>query len=119
MGSFSSKSEPVTPEPVFTTTTVPTTIHTSTADFAAAEVKCWINNHEILYMSLAFISGILLTVLVFAIIFLFKKSYKRSHQTLQEEALSQMAAEESLRNTQSEVTYSTLVFQRGQTSLPV
>ncbi|XP_066421507.1 transmembrane protein C1orf162 homolog [Molothrus aeneus] len=120
MGSFSSKEAPVAPEPTCpTTTTVPTTAHTPADDFRAAEVRCWINNHEILYMSLAFISGILLTVLVFAVIFLFRKSSKRSHQNLQEETFSQMAAEESVRNTQNEVTYSTLVFQRGRTALPV
>ncbi|KAM4885400.1 transmembrane protein C1orf162 homolog [Sylvia borin] len=117
-GSFSSSDK----EPISTTTTVPSTVpatlHTTPTHFEAEEV-CWKNNHEILYTSLAFISGILLTVLVFAIIFLFRKSYKRSHQNLQEEAFSHMAAEESFRNTQNEVTYSTLVFQRGQTALPV
>ncbi|XP_005059241.1 PREDICTED: transmembrane protein C1orf162 homolog [Ficedula albicollis] len=121
MGSYPSK--PATVAPISTTTTVPSTApstaHTTTAAFRAAEVGCWIDNHEILYMSLAFISGILLTVLVFAVIFLFRKSYKKSHQNLQEETFSQVAAEEFLRNTQSEVTYSTLVFQRGRTSLPV
>nr|XP_021395163.1 transmembrane protein C1orf162 homolog [Lonchura striata domestica] len=123
MGGIYSKADPVEPKTISTTTTVPstvpTTVHTPTVDFKAAEARCWINNHEILYMSLAFISGILLTLLVFAIIFLFRKSSKRSHQNLQEETLFQMTAEESLRNTQNEVTYSTLVFQRGRTPLPV
>ncbi|XP_063274516.1 transmembrane protein C1orf162 homolog [Prinia subflava] len=117
MGGSPSTPATVAPEPVVTTTIVPSTV--PAPDLEAAEVGCWINNREILYMSLAFISGILLTVLVFAIIFLFRKSFKRSHQNLQEEALSQMAAEESLRNTQNEVTYSTVVFHRGQTPLPV
>ncbi|KAL2295359.1 hypothetical protein Nmel_017771, partial [Mimus melanotis] len=110
-----------TPEPISTTaivpTTVPTTVHSP--DFKAAGVSCWIDNHEILYVSLAFICGILLTVLVFAIISLFRKSYRRSHQNLQEETVSQVAAEEFLRNTQNEVTYSTLVFKQGRTPLPV
>ncbi|XP_038018440.1 transmembrane protein C1orf162 homolog [Motacilla alba alba] len=119
MGGFSSKPAPVAPEPICPTTTVPTTVHTPTDGFRAAEDRCWMNNHEILYMSLAFISGILLTVLVFAIIFLFRKNARRSHKNLQEETFSQMAAGESLRNTQNEVTYSTLVFQRGRTPLPV
>ncbi|RLV96924.1 hypothetical protein DV515_00012247, partial [Chloebia gouldiae] len=123
MGGYYSKAAPVEPKTISTTTTVPTTvpttIHTPTDDFKAAEARCWINKHEILYMSLAFISGILLTILVFAIVFLFRKSSKRSHQNLQEETLFQMTAEESLRNTQNEVTYSTLVFQRGRTPLPV
>ncbi|XP_041322730.1 transmembrane protein C1orf162 homolog [Pyrgilauda ruficollis] len=117
MGGFSSKEAPVAPEPICPTTTVTTTVHTPTPDFKAAEARCWINNHEILYVSLAFISGILLTVLVFAIIFLFRKSSKRSHQNLPQETFTQRAAEESLRNTQNEVTYSTLVFQRGRTPL--
>ncbi|XP_014113699.1 PREDICTED: transmembrane protein C1orf162 homolog [Pseudopodoces humilis] len=122
MGSFSSRADPVAPGPVSTTTTVPSTVpatvHTPAVDFKDAEMRCWINNHEILFMSLAFISGILLTVLIFAIITLFRKNYKRSHQNLQEESFSQMAAEESLR-CQNEVTYSTLVFQQGRTPLPV
>ncbi|XP_014747825.1 PREDICTED: transmembrane protein C1orf162 homolog [Sturnus vulgaris] len=117
MGGSSSKPTPATPEPISTTTTVPTTVHTPTADFKAAEVRCWINNNEILYLSLAFISGILLTVLVFGIILLFRKSYKRSHQNLQEETFSHVPAEEYF--TQDEVTYSTLVFQQGRTPLPV
>ncbi|XP_039941879.1 transmembrane protein C1orf162 homolog [Hirundo rustica] len=123
MGGSSSKPDSVTPKPVSTTiavpSTVPTIVHTTPADFKAAEVGCWIDNHEILYMSLAFISGILLTALVFAIIFLFRKSYKRSHQNLQEEAFFPMETKESRKDTQNEVTYSTLVFQRGQTALPV
>ncbi|XP_059344127.1 transmembrane protein C1orf162 homolog [Ammospiza nelsoni] len=119
MGGWSSKEDSVVPGPICPTVPVPTTAHTPTDDFRAAEVRCGINNYEILYMSLAFISGILLTVLVFAIIFLVRKRSKRCHQNLQEETFSQMAAEESVRNTQSEVTYSTLVFQRGRTPLPV
>ncbi|XP_066059798.1 transmembrane protein C1orf162 homolog [Chamaea fasciata] len=120
MGGSPSKTAPA--EPIVTTTvpsTVPTTVHTPPPHFEASEVSCWINNHEIMYVSLAFVSGILLTVLVFAIIFLSRKSYKRSHQNLQEEAFSHMAPAESFRNTQNEVTYSTLVFQRGHTPLPV
>ncbi|XP_014126660.2 transmembrane protein C1orf162 homolog [Zonotrichia albicollis] len=119
MGGRSSKEAPVTSGPICPTVPVPTTAHTPTDDFRTAEVRCGINNDEILYMSLAFISGILLTVLVFAIIFLFRKRSKRCHQNLQEETFSQMAAEESVRNTQNEVTYSTVVFQRGRTPQPV
>ncbi|XP_032566453.1 transmembrane protein C1orf162 homolog [Chiroxiphia lanceolata] len=77
------------------------------------------NSREILYMSLAFISGILLTVLVFAIIYLSRKNCKKSHQNLQGEVCFQAAPEECARNTQNEVTYSTLVFQRSQTPLAV
>ncbi|XP_019144334.1 transmembrane protein C1orf162 homolog isoform X1 [Corvus cornix cornix] len=124
MGGSSSKPAPVAPEPISTTTTVPTTIHTTAHtpadDLRAAEVRCWINtSHEILFMALAFLSGILLTVLVFAIISLFRKTCKRPHQNLQEEVFSQMAAEDCARSPQNEVTYSTLVFQRGRTPLAV
>ncbi|KAM4759452.1 transmembrane protein C1orf162 homolog [Cyanocitta cristata] len=123
MGGSSSKPTPVAPEPTSTTTTVPSTIHstahTPADDLRAVEVRCWINTHEILFMSLAFLSGVLLTVLVFALISLFRKIYKRPHQNLQEEDFSQMAAEDCARSPQNEVTYSTLVFQRGRTPLAV
>ncbi|KAM6399102.1 transmembrane protein C1orf162 homolog [Rhynochetos jubatus] len=119
MGGRSSKPPPVTPEPVPTTVTVPTTVQTTTADLKASEVHCWIDNFEILYMSLAFIFGVLLSVLVFAIICLIRKKCKTSHQHLQEQGPSQTATEESAKNTQNEVAYSTLVFQRSQTPVAV
>ncbi|XP_050182686.1 transmembrane protein C1orf162 homolog [Myiozetetes cayanensis] len=129
MGGRSSKlAVPVTPPsttPTTTThfyvpTTVPTTIHTTVhTELEASQVKCLFESHEILYMSLAFISGILLTLLVYAIICLFRKNYKKSHQHLQEQVSFQAAPEEYARNTQNEVTYSTLVFQRSQTPLAV
>ncbi|XP_071434921.1 transmembrane protein C1orf162 homolog [Pithys albifrons albifrons] len=113
-----SYSKETTVRPTSTTPTVPTTVRTTVpttaSDLQAPEVKCSIENHEILYLSLAFVSGILLTVLVFAIIYLCRKKYKKSHQNLQEEA-----PEEFARNTQNEITYSTLVFQRTQTPLAV
>ncbi|KAM4645857.1 uncharacterized protein AAGF69_013628 [Amazona ochrocephala] len=64
---------PVTPEPISTTVTVHTTVYTSAADFKGSEVKCRLDNRETLYISLAFISGVLVTVLVFAVIHLSRK----------------------------------------------
>ncbi|XP_051664644.1 transmembrane protein C1orf162 homolog isoform X2 [Manacus candei] len=114
---------PTVPTTVHTTihTTVPTTVHTTVhTELEASQVKCWFESREILYMSLAFISGILLTVLVFAIIYLSRKSCKKSHQNFQGEVCFQQTAPgECARNTQNEVTYSTLVFQRSQTPLAV
>ncbi|XP_074911695.1 transmembrane protein C1orf162 homolog isoform X1 [Buteo buteo] len=120
MGGRSSKAPavPVTPTPVSTTLTVPTTVYTSTVGLEASEVKCWIDNHEILCILLAFTSGILLAVLVFAIICLFRKKCKRSHQNLQEQVPSQTVTEES-KNIQNEVAYTTLAFQRSQTPMVV
>ncbi|XP_065505817.1 transmembrane protein C1orf162 homolog [Caloenas nicobarica] len=123
MGGRSSKTNAVKPEPIPTTVTVQTTVHTmvstTVADMKPPEVKCWIDNHEILYVSLAFISGILSAVLVFAIIYLCRKKCKRSHQTLQEQLPSQTVTEESEKNAQNEVAYTTLVFQRGRTPVAV
>ncbi|XP_074019623.1 transmembrane protein C1orf162 homolog [Numenius arquata] len=111
---------PVTPEPISTTTTVhTTTVHTTTlhtttvADIKASEVTCWIDNHEILYISLAFLSGILSTVVVFAIIYLIRKRCQKSHQNTQEQAPSQTVTEEPAKNVQNEVAYTTLVFHRA------
>ncbi|XP_052670173.1 uncharacterized protein LOC128154108 isoform X1 [Harpia harpyja] len=121
MGGSSSKARavPVTPAPISTTLTVPTTVYTSTVGLEASEVKCWIDNHEILCILLAFTSGILLAVLVFAIICLFRKKCKRSHQNLQEQVSSQTVTEESAKNIQNEVAYTTLAFQRSQTPMVV
>ncbi|KAK2526487.1 Atp5f1 [Columba guinea] len=82
-------------------TTVHTMVSTTVADMKPPEVKCWIDNHEILYMSLAFISGILSAVLAFAIIHLCRKKCRRPHQTLQEELPTQTVTEESEKNRQS------------------
>ncbi|XP_075030461.1 transmembrane protein C1orf162 homolog [Calonectris borealis] len=119
MGGGSSKANAVTPEPISTTVTVHTTVYTSAADLKASEFRCWIDNHEILYILLAFISGILLTVVVFAIIYLFRRHYKRSHQNLQEQVPSQRVTEESAKDIQNEVAYTTLVFQRSRTPTAV
>ncbi|KAM6232936.1 uncharacterized protein M6G45_014655 [Spheniscus humboldti] len=119
MGGSPSKANAVTPEPISTTVTVHTTVYTSAADLKASEVKCWIDTYEILYISLAFISGILLTVLVFAIIYIIRRKCKRSHQNLQERVSSQTATEESAKDVQNEVAYTTLVFQRSQTLMAV
>ncbi|KAM6041222.1 uncharacterized protein LJ206_019986 [Theristicus caerulescens] len=121
MGSRPSKANavPVTPEPISTTVTVHTTVYTTTTDLKASEVKCWTDNYDILYISLAFISGILSTVLVFAIIYLFRKKCKRSHQNLQEQVPSQTATEESAKDIQNEVAYTTLAFQRSRTPMAV
>ncbi|KAM6370308.1 transmembrane protein C1orf162 homolog [Pluvialis apricaria] len=118
MGGRSSKENAVKPEPISTTVTVHTTVYTTVAD-KNPEVKCWINNHEILYISLVFLSGILSTVVVFAIIYLIRKRCKRSHQNIQEQTPSQTATEESAKNIQNEVAYTTLVFQRSQTPTAV
>ncbi|KAM7082240.1 uncharacterized protein J5F26_014161 isoform 2-T3 [Ciconia maguari] len=77
------------------------------------------NSHEILYISLAFISGILSTVLVLAIMYLFKKKCKRSHQNSQEQVPSQTVTEESAKNIQNEIAYTTLVFQQHRTPMAV
>ncbi|XP_064894482.1 uncharacterized protein LOC135576007 isoform X2 [Columba livia] len=102
MGSYASKRAA---EPISTTVTVQTTVHTmvstTVADMKPPEVKCWIYNHEILYMSLAFISGILSAVLAFTIIHLCRKKCRRPHQTLQEELPTQTVTEESEKNRQS------------------
>ncbi|XP_026720073.1 transmembrane protein C1orf162 homolog [Athene cunicularia] len=121
MGSAFSKPKavPVTPEPISTTVTVHATVYTSTTDLEPSEVRCWIDNREILYILLAFISGILSTVLIFAIIYLFRKKCKRSHQNLQERVPSLTGTEESAENIQNEVAYTTLVFQRSQTPVAV
>ncbi|XP_032865231.2 transmembrane protein C1orf162 homolog [Tyto alba] len=115
MGSGPSKAKAVTPEPISTTVTVHTTVYTSAAVLKEPEVKCWIDNHEILYISLAFISGIMLTVLIFAVFYLFRKKCKRSHQNVQEQVHFQSVTEESAKNTQNEVAYTTLVFQQSRT----
>ncbi|KAM6333329.1 uncharacterized protein FN964_014267 [Alca torda] len=108
MGSHSSKANAVTTEPPSTAvtvhTTLRTTVRTPVADLEASEDKCWIDNHEILYMSLVFLSGILSTVLVFAIIYLIRKKCKISHQNIQEQAPSQTVTEESAKNVQVKVT---------------
>ncbi|XP_074706187.1 transmembrane protein C1orf162 homolog isoform X2 [Strix aluco] len=118
-GSSKSKAVPVTPEPISTTVTVHTTAYTSATDLKSSEVKCWIDNHEILYVLLAFISGILSTLLVFAVIYLFRRKCKRSHQNLQEPVPSLTGTEESAKNIQNEVAYTTLAFQRNQTPVVV
>ncbi|XP_074749645.1 transmembrane protein C1orf162 homolog [Strix uralensis] len=118
-GSSKPKAVPVTPEPISTTVTVHTTVYTSATDLKSSEVKCWIDNHEILYILLAFISGILSTLLVFAIIYLFRRKCKRSHQNLQEPVPSLTGTEESAKNIQNEVAYTTLAFQRNQTPVVV
>ncbi|KAM9268471.1 uncharacterized protein RDI95_011659 isoform 1-T2 [Morus bassanus] len=112
MGGRSSKANavPVTTEPSPTTVTVHTTVYTSAADLGTSEVKCWIDTRGMLYISLAFISGILSTILVFAVIYLIRKQCKRSHQNSQEQGPSQAATEESAKNVQSEVAYTTLAF---------
>ncbi|KAM6310945.1 uncharacterized protein O3Q21_010935 isoform 2-T3 [Podargus strigoides] len=109
----------VTPEPISTTVTVHTTVYTSMADFRTSEVKCWTDNHKMLYISLAFITGILSTALIFAIVCLFRKKCKRSHQNLQEQVPSQTENEESAKNIQNEVAYTTVVFQRSRTPMAV
>lgn len=114
MGARSSKVNAVTPEPTSTTVTVHTTVYTSAADFKGSEVKCRLDNHQILYISLAFISGVLVAVLVFALICLFRKKHKRSHQSLQEQVPLPTVTEESAKNTQTEVAYTTLVFQQSK-----
>ncbi|KAM6044544.1 transmembrane protein C1orf162 homolog isoform 1-T1 [Chlamydotis macqueenii] len=131
MGGGSSKQTAVKPEPISTTVTVLTTVHTTehttehttvlttAAEVTASEVRCWAENHEILYISLAFISGILLAALVFAIICLIRKKCKRSYQNLQGRAPSQTATEESARNSESEVAYTTVIFQRNRTPVAV
>ncbi|XP_050767413.1 transmembrane protein C1orf162 homolog [Gymnogyps californianus] len=120
MGGSSSKTNAVTPEPISTTVTVDTTVYSSTAHFKASEVICWcINSHEILYLLLAFLSGVLLAILVFAIICLFRKKCKRSHQNPQEQVPSQTVTEESAKNIQNEVAYTTLVFQPSRTPMAV
>ncbi|KAM9217368.1 transmembrane protein C1orf162 homolog [Leptosomus discolor] len=119
MGGGSSKANAVTPEPIFTTVPVHTTVYTSTAALKASEVKCWIDDREILYVSLAFLSGLLSTLLVFAVICLCRKKYKRSHQDFQEQVPSQAATEESAMNSQNEVAYSSVVFQRNRTPMAV
>ncbi|XP_014142107.1 transmembrane protein C1orf162 homolog isoform X2 [Falco biarmicus] len=115
MGSGSSNANTVTPEPIPTTVTWYTTVYTSAADLKSSEVKCWIDNHEILYVSLAFISGIVLTFLFFAITHIFRKRCKRCHQSSQEQVPSQTVTEECARNVQpqNEVAYATLVFQQS------
>ncbi|XP_068015536.1 transmembrane protein C1orf162 homolog [Melanerpes formicivorus] len=123
MGSAFTRATTAPPRPIPTTTpapaTVPTTAHTSVVDQRASEAKCWIDDHEILYISLAFTSGILLTVLVFAIIYLLRKKCKRSQQHLQEQNPSQTVTEESAKSTQNEVTYTSLVFHQKQTPVAV
>ncbi|CAM9845097.1 unnamed protein product [Bubo scandiacus] len=119
MGGGSSKPKAVTPEPISTTVTVHTTVYTSATDLKSSEVKCWIDNHEILYILLALISGILSTLLVFAVIYLFRRKCKRSHQNLQERVPSLTGTEESAKNIQNEVAYTTLAFQRNQTPVVV
>ncbi|KAM6191892.1 uncharacterized protein WM294_012241 [Sarcoramphus papa] len=123
MGGSSSKTNAVTPEPISTTVTVDTTVYTSTAHFKASEVICCldkcINSHEILYLLLAFISGVLLAILVFAIVCLFRKKCKGSHQHPQEQVPSQTVTEESAKNIQNEVAYTTLVFQPSRTPMAV
>ncbi|KAM8988453.1 uncharacterized protein ACIB01_017169 isoform 2-T2 [Guaruba guarouba] len=114
MGSRSSRVNAVTPEPISTTVTVHTTVYTSAADFKGSEVKCRLDNRETLYISLAFISGVLVTLLVFAVIHLFRKKYKRSHQTLQDQVPLPAVTEESAKNVQSEIAYASLVFQQCQ-----
>ncbi|XP_062461562.1 uncharacterized protein LOC134157035 isoform X1 [Pezoporus occidentalis] len=69
--------------------------------------------HETLYISLAFISGVLVAVLVFAVIHLFRKKCKRSHQTLQDQVPLPAVTEESAKNIQSDVAYASLVFQQS------
>ncbi|XP_053943240.1 transmembrane protein C1orf162 homolog [Cuculus canorus] len=122
MGGGSSKEKAVTtPAPISTAVTVHTTVYTTmtTADFKASEVKCWIDNHEILYISLVFLSGVLLTVLVFAVICLCRKKCKRSHHSSEEQSPSQTVTEESANNTQSEVAYTSLVFRKSSTLMAV
>ncbi|XP_054251752.1 transmembrane protein C1orf162 homolog [Indicator indicator] len=123
MGSSSSRATAAPPRTVPTTTpaptTAPTTVHTSVVDLRASEVNCWINNHEILYLSLAFTSGLLTAVLVVAILYLLRKKYKRSQQHLQEQIPSQTVTEESAKNTQNEVAYSSLVFHQKRTPVAV
>ncbi|KAM6108337.1 uncharacterized protein FYW35_010575 [Pterocles gutturalis] len=113
----------VTPEPTPTTvtvrTTVYTTVYTSAADVKASEVKCWIDTHEILSVSLAFISGVLFAVLVFAIICLFRKKYKRSQQTAQERVPSQTVTEETANNVQNDIAYAAVVFNRSKPPVAV
>ncbi|XP_062461563.1 transmembrane protein C1orf162 homolog isoform X2 [Pezoporus occidentalis] len=113
MGVRSSKVNAVTPEPTATTITVRTTAYTSAAVFNGSEVKCRLDNHETLYISLAFISGVLVAVLVFAVIHLFRKKCKRSHQTLQDQVPLPAVTEESAKNIQSDVAYASLVFQQS------
>ncbi|XP_075578359.1 transmembrane protein C1orf162 homolog [Pelecanus crispus] len=125
-GSSKSKTVPVTTaQPTSTTVTVhtttvhTTTVYTSATNLKAPEVKCWIDNHEMLYLLLAFISGILSTVLVFAVVYLFIRKCKRSHQNLQEQVPSQTVSEESAKNTENEVAYTSVVFQRSRTPVGV
>lgn len=120
-GGYSSKVKPVpvTPAPISTTVTVHTTVYTSTAALQDSEGKSFIDNRDILYLALAFVSGILSTVTVFAVIYLLMKKRKRSQENLQEQAPSQVPREESAKNVQDEVSYATVVIQPRPKVRPV
>ncbi|XP_067166616.1 transmembrane protein C1orf162 homolog [Apteryx mantelli] len=125
MGISSSQSDAVTQEPISATVAVHTTVYTSTADSRASEAKCFIDNAEIVYILLAFISGILSSVLVFAVVCLIRKKHKRTQENLQEQAPTQTACEASVENIellsepQNEVTYTSLVFRQNLTPMTV
>ncbi|XP_068515960.1 transmembrane protein C1orf162 homolog [Anas acuta] len=120
-GGYSSKVKPVpvTPAPIPTTVTVHTTVYTSTAALQDSEGKSFFDNRDILYLALAFVSGILSTVTVFAVIYLLMKKRKRSQENLQEQAPSQVPREESAKNVQDEVSYATVVIQPRPKVRPV
>ncbi|XP_065596441.1 transmembrane protein C1orf162 homolog [Cyrtonyx montezumae] len=119
MGSSYSKSKPVTPEPISTTVTVRTTVQTTTAASSDSEGKSLIDSPEIFYLALAFISGILSTLLVVAVICLIRKRCKRSQENLQEQVPSKAPCEESAENTQSEVSYASVVVRPRPKAAPV
>lgn len=119
MGSYSSKPKPVTPRPISTTITVHTTVQTSTAALPDSEGKSLFDNLEILYLALAFISGILSTLLVAAVISLIRKRCKRSQENLQEQVPSKAPREESAENTQNEVSYASVVIKPRPKAAPV
>ncbi|XP_066839142.1 transmembrane protein C1orf162 homolog [Anser cygnoides] len=119
MGGSSSKVKPVTPATISTTVTVRTTVYTSTAALRDSEGQSFIDNHDILYLALAFVSGILSTVMVFAVIYLLRKKCKRSQENLQEQVPSQAPREESAENVQDEVSYTTVVIKPRPKVRPV
>ncbi|XP_015740707.1 transmembrane protein C1orf162 homolog isoform X2 [Coturnix japonica] len=114
-----SYSKPVTPAPISTTVTVQTTVQTPTAALPGSEGESLFDNPEIFYLALAFISGILSTLLVVAVIYLIRKRYKRSQQNLQEQVPSKAPCEESAENTQNEVSYASVVIKPRPKAAPV
>ncbi|XP_048781741.1 transmembrane protein C1orf162 homolog [Lagopus muta] len=119
MGSSSSKSKPVAPVPISTTVTVHTTVQTSTAALPDSEGESLFDNPDISYFALAFISGILSTLLVVAVVCLIRKRYKRSQENLQEQIPSKAQREEPAENIQNEVFYASVVIKPQPKAAPV